>query len=405
MAFNLPGVPFRLQPEDVGAVDIASAFKGGQDIISNIIKQRLGKLQADKAKAELPYAGRQAMADAIAKELSNKMMQPRADLAPQFAQADLQKAQLEPQMTRQDILSKQIANMFSPGLLKEKLTGEQISNKYASQKAEAEIAEMLGRGQFYNQGGSRSAPAQANNRFLSAIAMDNPQLQGDQNKVREAANALREGKTTLSDGTQINPLSPDAKDALNQITKYGTFSGITVPLAKAEQAEAEMPVFDKYITKGLSNYGSTVKIPFLGQLSPKQIADSLNIKDEAAQKRLGEYIAADLLGFDRAALATRLAGTESGVTIIQEVMDKSKQNIDAKYPMLSTKARNIALQTVGKALREGLEARRTTAKNIYEVQGEKVPRRNEAPPSYEGGNNIKNPSQMTTEELRAEAGL
>jgi hypothetical protein len=103
--------------------------------------------------------------------------------------------------------------------------------------------------------------------------------------------------------------------------------------------------------------------------SPQQIKDSLASGNPKAAERLGNYIAADMLAFDKAALQTRIAGTESGVTIIEDVMKRAQQSIKAKYPTLSDKARQIALDKIGTVLKDALHARNKYGINASAAMG------------------------------------
>jgi len=195
-----------------------------------------------------------------------------------------------------------------------------------------------------------------------SIAEDNPHLSEDQQ--REAMTAVAEGKDTLSDGTKINAPSFKTNSLLDIVNKSRTTSPLLTQGIRANAAEAEMPVFDKYISEGRKPYGDTV----MG-MSPQQIKDSLAPNNPEAAQRLGKYIASDMLAFDKAALQTRIAGTESGVTIIEDVMKRAQQTINAKYPRMSDKARQVALETIGNALTDALHARNKYGINASAATG------------------------------------
>jgi len=158
-------------------------------------------------------------------------------------------------------------------------------------------------------------------------------------------------------------LTPIELAMMDQIKKRGTTSALITQGVKGAQAEAEMPIIDKAISEGRQPYGNTV----MG-FSMAQIKDTFN-PDEKAQTRIGNNIASDLLSFDKAALQARMAGTESGVTILNEVMDKAKQTINARYPMLKDKARQVALDKVSKVLKEALHARQSIPMTATGAQG------------------------------------
>jgi hypothetical protein len=200
--------------------------------------------------------------------------------------------------------------------------------------------------------------------FQNLVARDNPQLGNDPEKVYEAANALREGRTSLQDGTPLRPLSPASKASFNRIAKGETTSALINQNIQAQQAEAELPIYDKAISKGVQHYGTTV----MG-VSPKQIADAINVKDHKAQERLGEYLAAQQLLYDRAALTLRINSLPAGVRIADEIKNLSFQSVNAKFPMFSAEARKIAAEKVASALREGLEARQSVDIGAAQAKG------------------------------------
>jgi hypothetical protein len=195
------------------------------------------------------------------------------------------------------------------------------------------------------QGGGSTGGSVGYKDQLALINTIKQQYGVDDSQARDMANQALSGQVQLS-GLSGN--------MLEQVIKRGTTAGLVTQGVRAAQAEAEMPVIDQAIEEGRKPYGSTV----MG-ISLQQIKDSLNTSNEEAQQRLGNYIASDMLGFDKAALQTRMAGTESGVTIINEAMDKAKQTIKAKYPMLSDKARSIALKKISSTLNKMLKARQS----------------------------------------------
>ena len=220
----------------------------------------------------------------------------------------------------------------------------QLENQWFPKEKQADI-------DYKKMGGGRGSTGSRDEMFYQAsVAQDNPQLK-DPAKLREAIDVVASGGNKLSDGTPLN-VSLATQRAYDRAYLSTTTRPLVTQGVRANAAQAEMPVLDKYINQGRSPYGTTV----FGK-SPQQIKDTLDLKNKDAQNRLGDYIASDVLSFDKAALQTRIAGTESGVTIIDEVMKKAKQTIDARYPMLSDSARKRALETVNKALTEALQAR------------------------------------------------
>jgi len=214
-------------------------------------------------------------------------------------------------------------------------------------KSMKELSEWRKRGGSGNKGGASTGDEL---KFHQVVSDYNPHL--DENQLREAVDAYSMGKNTLNDGTKLAPITPTIKRALDRAFKGTTTSSLLNQGVSANAAEAEMNVVDKYINNGREPYGNTI----MGY-SPQQIKDSLNPKDEKSQNRLGDYIASEMLSLDKAALQLRILGGEKGVTLLNEAMDKAKQSIKAKYPILSDNARKRALSTISKALKEMLSAR------------------------------------------------
>lgn len=258
-------------------------------------------------------------------------------------------------------------------------------NEWYARKAQSDIDANKAMAAYRQMGGGGRGSAGSGDemRYHATVKDYNPDLLPDQ--LREAGDAYASGKATLNDGTQLAPMNPTLQRSLDRAFKSTTTSPLITQGVKANAAESEMPVLDRYISAGRKPYGNTV----FGK-SPAQIKDTFDINNKAAQDRLGDYIAADVLTFDKAALQTRIAGTESGVTIIDEVMKKSKQTIDAKYPQLSDAARQRALEQVGKALKEALAARNSYGIGASSATGKRS----------SGG--LKPPSEMTDEEIRME---
>ncbi len=278
---------------------------------------------------------------------SNLIQKAKSQYAPEMSLAELKTEEAKPAL-----MGAQASQYPSENALRQQQTREQmIKNIFLPQREPAEIAEINQRAKYYGMGGSAgSAGTRDELAFQNSVATDNPTIT-DPAKLREAIEVVAKGGTTLSDGTPLN-VSEATGRAYNRAFKSTTTAPLITAGVRANQAEAELPVVDKYINKGRQNYGDTI----LGY-SPKLIKDSFAINDPAAQDRLGEYYAADLLNFDKAALQTRIAGTESGVTIINEVMEKARQSVNSNTMLRTDRARKKALETVSKALREMLSAR------------------------------------------------
>jgi hypothetical protein len=185
--------------------------------------------------------------------------------------------------------------------------------------------------------------------FQNLIAKDNPNLTPEQ--AYEASNALREGRDTLSDGTKINPLSPAAQSSFDRLTRYGTTGTLITNAKLASQAEKEMGVLGKYITKAWEPYGNT----YAGY-SPEQIMNTFSNKKED-QLKLGKLAAAQQLQVDFAAIQNRLNSGQSTASITNEILNNSELRIKTQWPRMSQVARQEAMRYLTEALREGLKAR------------------------------------------------
>ena len=237
--------------------------------------------------------------------------------------------------------------------LKAKLEEQNIINKNKEAYIKSQIKSNESMADWRQQGGGKGGVFVALERNLhNNIGMDNPQLNNDPAKLREAADVYANNGDTLSDGTKLNPPSQDTIDSFNAKSLKTTTGALATQGVNANQAEAEMDTIDKYINEGRKPYGDTV----LGY-SGAQIQDSLNVKDNAAQERVGKFIASELLKLDKAAILTRVSGLEKGIQTIDQIKNGLSPIIKAKFPMLSEKARQVALDQIGKAMKDILAKR------------------------------------------------
>lgn len=305
---------------------ILSGFQSGTNI-SNSIADLLNKhLQQQKMRELMPFIAPQAQADLTASQQANQWNPQRwqSDIGLQGAQTNRSNSMLP-----LDIQKQQLANKYYPDLI----------------KSEIALNQMGGRG-------SLGTGTKEELFFQQLVSKDNPQLGNDPSKIYEAANALREGRDTLSDGTKLNKLSQAAGDSLDRLKKYGTTSSLITAGVTANQAESELPVYKEAIDKGVKPYGTTV----FGQ-SPQQIKDAVNINDHDAQKRLGQYLGAQQLLFDRSALMLKINALPAGVNLANEIKDLAAQTINAKFPTMSAEARQVASDYVADTISKGLKER------------------------------------------------
>jgi len=301
----------------------------------------------------------------------NLIDQAKSQYAKPMAYAELQKAQAEPDLIKAQTVYQQALAKGMPSevalriaqasaipseidLRKSETTKQDILNSNLQEREKAEIEEAKARAKYYSQGASRGGVANAAEQaFQSNVLADNPQIV-DPDKQRELINVVSSGGTHLADGTPVNPMSEITKRSYDRALKTTTTTqGINQNL-QANQASAEAPIYRKYINQGVvdTGYGTTI----FGT-SIKQIKDSLDIHNPAAQKRLGQYLAAQQLTYDLAALNLKINALPPGVRLATEIKKLSAQSVDARFPTQSAESRRIASEIVAQALEEGLKAR------------------------------------------------
>jgi hypothetical protein len=251
-----------------------------------------------------------------------------------------------------------------------------LQNQYYPGVTQAEI-------NYKNMGGGQaSTGAKDDIMFQALVGKDNPNLTSQQ--IYQASNILSQGGNTFPDGTPI-VFSPASQRALDRSIRPTTTASLITKGVNANQAESELGVLSKYAQEGLEPYGNT----FYNK-SPQQIADTFKTDDES-QKRLGKFVASQALQYEIAQNRIKLANGEPGVGSTQELMQLAKQNIDAKYPMMSWKARKETNRYIDEALREGLKARNKVGISTSSATGNK----------YSNQQNSKHDfSKMSDEELQ-----
>lgn len=359
--FNLPDIGRRISPEETGIPDYISALSRG---------------------LELGYKPRRLENSTYAQELANKLNEAKAQYASKQERSMLQHRNAGTENLGAQTRGLNIENQFLPDKLRAALQAtkqsnainapyaqnasrafeadisgkesnnlkQKILNNYLSKREEAEIEELKKRSQYYGQGGyGQSTGAKDYNAYLNAVAEDNPHLNPSQ--IREASNALAEGRNSLPDGTQLNPMSYGTKVAFDRSFRPTTTAAQINSSNLANQAESEIDIFNKYSNEWIKPYGTT----YYGH-SPQQIIDSFK-NDEKSQTKLGKLIAANTLQYEIAQIRNRIAGGQPGITATHELMQEAKQHIDASWPRLSTKAREAAAKNIDLAIKAGLAAR------------------------------------------------
>lgn len=182
-------------------------------------------------KEEAKNAAKNEEQKLLERELNNRVLRPKAEHAEEITAADLLQSQNLAKYTGEQ------AKYYGPNIQSEmasraantnrtnqltplEIIKQKIENDYAAREKEAKIKHDIAQANYYNQGGAgATAYGKNENTLLRGIANDNPQLQNDPDKIREARNVLTSGGNTLSDGTRLNPMSKSTSDAYSAVAK------------------------------------------------------------------------------------------------------------------------------------------------------------------------------------------
>jgi hypothetical protein len=307
--------------------------------------------------------------DIQGKNYQNTINQAKAQYAPQMSYAELQQAQALPQKTAAETAYQNAlahGQKYEDALKTAQAAQAQEDAEktrrglpFIAPQAQADIEEKKAMSNYYNQGGGRGGVANQTERaFENSVLADNPHIT-DPDQQRELINVVTNGGTQLSDGIKVNPMSDITKRAYDRALKTTTTTNLINQNVQANQAAAELPVYKQYIDEGVKPYGTTV----MG-VSPLQVKDSLDIHNHEAQARIGKYLAAQQLLYDRSALMLKINALPAGQKIASKIAALSSQTINSKFPTQSAESRQIASDTVAKALMEGLEARNKFGVNV-----------------------------------------
>lgn len=227
------------------------------------------------------------------------------------------------------------------------LTKSQISNNLALSKQRELGLTGLGTGgkeEYY---------------FQRLTGQSNPQFNPDQ--IFEASNAVREGKTTLPDGTPIN-VTPAMMSSLDRISKAGTTGDLLSNMIRGKQADAEIGVLNKYIGEAIAPFGDTI-----AGYSPAQIMATMSNKPED-QIKLGRLAAAQQLATDASANQNIINSGRPTASITREILRDSETKIKTRWPFMSNVARQESLRYLKEALDATLKAKQSVgigASNAY----------------------------------------
>lgn len=323
--FNLPDISKILRPDETGVPDFISALKKGM---------------------ELGYMPRNQENAAFGQELANRIKTPYAQNAERAFEADV---------------GGQEANA---GLSRENMLKQRILNEFLRQREPAEIEEIRQRAKYYGSGGAGGSTGGKDYlAYASGVAQDNPDLTPEQ--LREATDVLAKGGTSLRDGTPLQPMSFGTRTAFDRAVKATTTAGQINTSNMANQAHAELDVFNKYANDWIPAAGTL----YFGK-SLDQIADTFK-DDDASQKRLAKIIAGNTLQYEIAQQRNRISLGQPGITATRELMDEAKQHVNTVLPRLTPKARKYVNEYLDKAIKEGLSARNKVgvgAGNTYQAK-------------------------------------
>jgi hypothetical protein len=239
-----------------------------------------------------------------------------------------------------------------------------LKNAYYPDVTKSNIASQKAIANYRNMGGTGMGVGQKELMGLqNQLSLEHPDWTPIQ--ANQAASAYINGDEVLADGTPLPPISGLGRTFLNNIAKRGTTSALVTSGVKANQAEAELEVLNKYANEGLKPYGTTYF-----NKSPQQIMDTFK-SDPESQKRLGKFIASQALQYEAAQNRIRLANGQPGVSSTEELMKLSGQLIQTKYPRLTQKAREEATKFMDEALKKGLQARQSIETGASGLRGNK----------------------------------
>jgi hypothetical protein len=180
-------------------------------------------------------------------------------------------SQLTPlEVEQQKINNKYLAQEKQSGLIKQALENsrasqenpldiykKKVENAYLMEQKRAEIENIKAQANYRNQGGAQGSTAFSKNEkmLLRGIDDDNPQLNGDPEKIREARNVLTSGGDTLSDGTKLNPMSKQTSDAYSAVAKTTSDVGARQQQRFANTLETVFKIADKNADKAFQYAG------------------------------------------------------------------------------------------------------------------------------------------------------
>jgi hypothetical protein len=324
--------------------------------LARMIQMHLQRQQVQRNDATMPFVGPQAQANLQRTQLGNQGAEAQLPYIAPEAAADLQGKQLQNKFYAPNMQS-QIASRDA-GTLQ-----QNIMNSLLPDKMKSDIGLTNAQAQMYGMGGGMhpTAAIQSYNQVLNNVAQDNPELKNDPSKIREATNAYLQNQNSLSDGTQLNPMSGVTQQSLGQYVKYSTTAPLLTRQVGAQQAEAEQNVISNLAKKYILPYGNTYD-----GYSPQQIVDSFK-SDPESQKRLGQFIAGQQMMYDMSQLQIRINQGQSSEGATNDILNSSQMRLKAQYPKLSAEARSNYLDAINDAMKQMLSARQKQGINASQT--------------------------------------
>ncbi len=209
MAFNIPGVPFKLSAQDMGGFDLGKAIQSG--------------LQNYNTFQEARFKPKNLAEDLLAKQLQNKINQPKADYAKDITLADLAHTRAGTQ-----------GLMDEHGMrgLRQQLLQQQVNQAQYEQDLNKSL---FGGGQQSNQGGMPSPGGQSEQAGESSIPSLRSNIEsGMQQNAQPEPNVVNPGNPNLYHLDEIYNSDPRARQYLDKkgfkqtrTTKYDPKTGTT----------------------------------------------------------------------------------------------------------------------------------------------------------------------------------
>ena len=291
----------------------------------------------------------------------------------------------------QELIGKELENSFN-----------RVRSQYAEPKAQADIAHTLAQAENQRrqaQFGSLSGPA-AQAFGIHALEQMNHPAAADARRLfdltNEATRSNIENRTDimkyrpwqslnsdqkenqLSVGRSLVPNMSDldlvdyyssggTNEKLAQITgqdignagkEYAATGGTREKIQAAQGAQAEAQSLESFITKGMKPYSRT----FAGY-SPKQIIKSLGT-DPENNETTSDFLAARALSLENAGARIRQAGLSDAKEILQQMQEKSLNNVKAFKSLVSPEVYELTQNKITRELGKATDARINALKGL-----------------------------------------